>query len=312
MDSWKAEFTNTFQNRRVLVTGASGFIGWHICEALVTLGAEVHGLSLDACEATLVPGCKPWNIDLKDLELVRETVSIIKPQFVYHLAGRVTGRQDLDLVIPMLQDNLINTIHLLLAMVNIDCKGILIVSSSEEKGISTSGDAPTSPYAASKAAANIYSRMFGELYNLPIIVARLFMAYGPRQMPEKLIPYTILSFLRGESPHLSSGTRIVDLIYVLDVVRALLHSINKPHLVGGVIEIGTGQGTKIQDVVDLIATLTNSNMKAVVGTREYRIGERSHIAESEGIQKLEWEPRWNLHDGLSETITWYRSNMEID
>ncbi len=78
------------------------------------------------------------------------------------------------------------------------------------------------------------------------------------------------------------------------------------------IEIGTGQGTKIQDVVDLIATLTNSNMKAVVGTREYRIGERSHIAESEGIQKLEWEPRWNLHDGLSETITWYRSNMEID
>jgi len=62
--SWRAELGDVFAERKVLVTGATGFIGWHLCEALVALGAEVHGLSLDACAENLVRGCKAWTVDL--------------------------------------------------------------------------------------------------------------------------------------------------------------------------------------------------------------------------------------------------------
>lgn len=86
-------FGNVFVGRKVLVTGATGFIGWHLCEALVALGANVHGLSRNARTQNLARNCKPWAIDLTDIEAVRVAVSKIQPQFIYHLAGMVTACQ---------------------------------------------------------------------------------------------------------------------------------------------------------------------------------------------------------------------------
>ncbi|MBM4431173.1 MAG: SDR family NAD(P)-dependent oxidoreductase [Chloroflexi bacterium] len=302
--SWRAEFGDAFAERKVLVTGATGFIGWHLCEALVTLGAEMHGLSLDACVENLVRGCAAWAVDLTDIEAVRMTVSNIQPQLVFHLAGMVTARQDLSLVLPMLWNNLVSTVHLLLVAAEVGCQRIVVVGSSEEP---TDG-APTSPYAAAKAAASMYGQMFHKVYGLPVVVVRPFMTYGPRQESTKLIPYTILALLRGENPHLSSGRRVCDFVYVVDVARGLLKVGIQPGLEGETVNLGTGGGTTVRDVVGLLVELTGSTDRPVFGAVPDRIEEHSHIADRDATQRLlDWEPQWSLRDGLVETIEWYRA-----
>lgn len=306
MYSWQAEFSDAFAGRKALVTGATGFIGWHLCEALVRLGAEVHGLSRSACLDNLVPGCQAWAVDLTDIEATRAAILQTRPQFIYHLAGMVTARQNLDLVLPMLQSNLVGTVHLLLTAAEIGCERVVIVGSSEEPR----DGVPTSPYAAAKAAASMYARMFRKIYNLPVVVVRPFMTYGPRQEPTKLIPHTILALLRGEAPHLSSGRRVCDFIYVVDVVRGFLHASIRPNLEGKTIDLGTGEGRSVRDVVELLVELSGSTVRPVFGAIPDRIGEHPQIADRDATRRLlDWEPHWSLRDGLAETIEWYRSRM---
>lgn len=310
MYSWQAEFGNVFAKQKVLVTGATGFIGWHLCEALVALGAEVHGLSRTACTENLVPGCKAWAVNLTDIEAVRAAVLRIQPRFIYHLAGMVTARQEIDLVLPMLRNNLIGTVHLLLTVAEIGCERMVVVGSSEELTEGT----PTSPYAVAKAAANMYTQMFYRLYGLPVVVVRPFMAYGPQQEYTKLIPYTILALLRKENPHLSSGKRICDFVYVLDVVRGLLKAGIQPDLEGEIIDLGTGIGTSVRDMVELLLELTDSLAWPEFGAIPDRVGERDQIANKDATRRvLEWEPQWSLREGLVETVEWYRTKVrDID
>jgi len=301
--SWRAEFGDSFAGRKVLVTGATGFIGWHLCEALVALGAEVHGLSRAACAENLVPGCEAWAVDLTDIEAVRMVVSKIQPQFVYHLAGIVTARQDPSLILPTLQNNLVGSIHLLLATAEIGCERMVVVGSSEEP---TDG-APASPYAAAKVAASMYARMFHRVYRLPVVVVRPFMTYGPRQEPTKLVPYTLLALLHRENPRLSSGRRVCDFVYVLDVVRGLLKASIQPSLEGQTLDLGTGIGTSVRDMVELLVELCGSAAQPVFGALPDRLDERPQIADIDSTQRLlDWEPMWSLRDGLVETIEWYR------
>jgi UDP-glucose 4-epimerase len=309
--SWQNEFRDTFAERKVLVTGATGFIGSHLCEALVGLGADVHGLSRTASTQNLASGCKAWAVDLTDVEVVRAALSEIQPQFIYHLAAMVTARQDLNLVLSMLQNNLVSTVHLLLAAAEIACERMVVMGSSEEPTAGASAEIHTSPYAAAKAAASIYTQMFHKVYGLPVVVVRPFMTYGPRQHPAKLIPYTILTLLRGESPKLSSGERVCDFVYVLDIVRGLLKAGIQPGLDGGRIELGTGVGTRIRDVAEVLVELSGSATRPVFGVIPDRLGERPQIADRDASRRLiGWEPLWSLRDGLMETVAWYRVRVE--
>ena len=304
--SWRVEFQNSFVERKVLVTGATGFIGWYLCEALVALGAQVHGLSRSACAKNLVRGCKGWTVDLADIQAVLAVMSKIQPQLVYHLAGMVTARQDLNLVLPMLRNNLVGTVHLLLTATESGCERMVFVSSSEQP---TDG-MPTSPYGTAKAAASMYAQMFHKLYGLPMVVVRLFMTYGPRQEPTKLIPYAILALLRGGRPRLTSGKRVCDFVYVLDVVRGLLKAATQADLVGETVALGTGEGTSIRDVIELLVELSDSKVKPVFGAVPDPIGERSQVADRNAIWRLlNWKPLWSLEDGLKETIMWYRKSI---
>lgn len=124
--------------RKVLVTGATGFIRWHLCEALVALGAEVHGLSRSACAENLVCGCRGWTVSMEEIQGVRGVVSKIQPQLIYYLAGMVTARQNLNLVLPILRNNLVGSVQVLLAATEKGCclVGTLLVSVIPNVGIS--------------------------------------------------------------------------------------------------------------------------------------------------------------------------------
>lgn len=305
VNSWQAEFGDAFAGKRMLVTGASGFVGGHLCDALLALGADVFGV--DSQGAGCPAGCQSYMTDLKDLAAVRETLSHVHPHLVYHLAGLVTARQEMDLVLPMLHNNLVGAVHLFLALAEMGCERVVTISSSEEP----TDDVPTSPYAASKAAARLYAGLFQRVYGLPVVVAKLFTVFGPRQRPDKLIPYTVLSLLRGQSPKLGSGTRICDFVYVLDVVRGLLKIGLQANLAGQTVELGTGTGTCIKDVAVMAADLVGGQFQPVFGAVADRAGERLQVADFAATRALlDWAPHSSLREGLAETIAWYRNTLE--
>ncbi|MBX7234899.1 MAG: GDP-mannose 4,6-dehydratase [Caldilineales bacterium] len=237
---------------------------------------------------------------------MRGALAQARPQVVYHLASLVTARQEIDLVLPKLFNNLVGTVHLFLALAEIGCQQVVTTSSSEEP----TDEVPTSPYAAAKAGARFYAGLFQQTYGLPITVAKLFMAYGPRQRPDKLISYLVLSCLRGQSPQLSSGARVCDLVYVRDVVRGLLKIGLRPNLAGQTIELGTGRGVSIREAALLAAELSGSKVQPIFGAVADRMGERPRVADLASLHALlDWTPQVCLEDGLRDTIEWYRATL---
>src|SRR5205807_310545 len=106
-------------------------------------------------------------------------------------------------------------VNVLTSAAEIGCERVIVTGSSEEPVCP--GTVPCSPYAAAKVSSTCYSQLFHDLFHLRVIVPRVFMTYGPGQHDTtKLVPYTVLSLLRGEAPHLASGKRMVDWIYVDD------------------------------------------------------------------------------------------------
>jgi len=305
-NSLQAEFGDSFKNRKVIVTGANGFIGGHLCEALYALGARLFALSIERAKAEYIEAESYIEVDLTDKEKTRGIISDVNPDLIYHLAGMVNASREYNLVFPMLYNNFISTVNVLSAATSSKCKRIVIAGTAEESNINASDNVPTSPYAASKMAGTLYSEMFYRLYDAPIVIVRPFITYGPRQNSSKLIPYTILSMLKGNRPIVRSGERICDFIYVLDLVRGLLKSGYESQLIGEIIELGTGVGTKIKEIINILAILTKYKDTLYYDKPREYAEEKALVANSKNIfNKINWEPHWTLQAGLKQTVEWY-------
>src|SRR5436305_12692470 len=148
---WHEEFGEAFRGERVLVTGATGFLGRPLCEALLALGAQVHGVARTA--ELGIAGVVPWSVDLREQSDVERVVARGRPQIVFHLAAQVTARQERDLIRPMLEHNLLGSLNLLMAAVEGPCRRLVFCGSGEEPVGALRGALPSSPYTAAKAAA---------------------------------------------------------------------------------------------------------------------------------------------------------------
>jgi nucleoside-diphosphate-sugar epimerase len=293
---------------RALVTGASGFIGSRLCAWLMESGAEVHALRRS--DSTIcAPGIQACTTDLGNAEQTRKAVQAIRPTHVFHLAAITSAARDLGMVLPTFQANAVATLNLLSAVADVGCERIVLAGSLEEPG----GDSvPSSPYAASKCVSTLYARMFWQLYKTPVTVARIFMVYGPAQRDvKKLIPFTILSLLRGTAPQLSSGSRLVDWIYVDDVVSGLLALSRAPGVEGKSLDVGTGVLTSVRQVVEHLVQIVNPQIEPQFGAVAERPTEQvraAHVAESSAL--LGWKPTLTLHDGLLRTAEFYRERAK--
>ena len=208
--------------RKVLVTGARGFIGSHLCRYLYNEGVEVHAISRKNI-STSKHRITWWKGDLSEHSSIRNLLRDVKPDIIFHLASHVTGGRDRDLVMPTFKNNLTTTVNLLTEASDIGCNRIILAGSMEEPWTDSDFAIPISPYAAAKWASSAYGRMFHLLYQLPVVILRVFMVYGSDQKDlKKLIPYVISSLLKREEPKLSDGKRRVDWVYVEDVVKGFL------------------------------------------------------------------------------------------
>jgi UDP-glucose 4-epimerase len=297
-------------NKKVLVTGASGFIGSHLCRGLATKVAEIHGVS--RTPQTSSSQMKWWQADLEDIASVRTLIRNIKPDLVYHLASNVTGARDLDRVLPTLHSNFVSTVNLLTILTEIGCDRIVLAGSLEEPESDRDTFTPSSPYAAAKWASSAYSRMFYELYQTPIVTAKIFMVYGPEQNSRFLIPSVISSVINGVSPKLSSGKRSIDWVYIYDLISGLIAMADAPAIEGQTIDLGTGNLNTIREVVEQIVTSIDRRVDPLFGTIPDRVNEQIRVANvANSSDRIGWKAPTSLKEGLKATIDWYVDRLQV-
>ncbi len=294
----------------MLVTGASGFIGAHLCRKLAAVGARVHATSRNRQPGD---GELTWHrLDLADRGAAGELIDAVRPEVVFHLASHVAGAREVELVASTFDANLASTVHLLTAVTRHGCRRFIQVGSLEEPEPGEPLAVPSSPYAAAKMAASAYARMFHALYGTPVVLARLFMVYGPAQQDlRKLIPYLVLSLLRGREPRLSSGSREVDWIYVDDVVDGLILAAERDGNEGRRVDLGSGRLVTIRKVVDTLYRRLAPATVPPFGSLPDRAMEQVRSARSaDSYERLGWRPRISLEVGLAATADWYRQELE--
>jgi len=295
----------TWGNRRCAVTGPAGFIGTALCRELSARGAEVHGWGR---KRHLDLQVAHWHdCDVTDAERVDQLFASVRPDVVFHLASHVTGSRSIDLVLPILRDNLLGTVHVLAAAAKHGNPRVLCLGSLQEPDLEPRA-APNSPYGAAKFAANAYARMYAEVYSLPVTIARPFMVYGPGQLDlTKLVPYVTTQLLNGQQAQLSSGAQSFDWVYIDDVVDALLAATATLQTVGKTVDVGCGVLTSVKDVALGIARRLQKTDALRLGAIADRRMEQTRCSDVEATERLTgWRPRVGLEAGLDATVQWYR------
>jgi UDP-glucose 4-epimerase len=292
-----------WRGTRVLVTGASGFIGTHLVSRLAELGAEVHSVS----RVRTGPG---WHrADLRTAEGTAKVVAEVLPDVVFHLAGEVTGARDPQVVLPVLEGNLVSTVNLLAALTSRPEARVVIAGSMEEPR--PDEPVPSSPYAVAKWAAEGYARLFHHLWRTHVCHLRIAMVYGPgTQDTNRLLPYVTRALLRGERPLLTNGSRELDWIYVDDVVEAFLAAAASDQTARQTFDIGSGTGTSIKDTVEMVERLLDRPGGARFGALPDRPLDSARIADPGPARELlGWRPATDLADGLRRTVGWFAGQL---
>ncbi|MHB8917442.1 MAG: NAD-dependent epimerase/dehydratase family protein [Desulfocucumaceae bacterium] len=315
---------------KVLVTGATGFVGSCLTRRLVEMNKEERGMSPIEVHIFTRSKSDKWRIadllglvhshqvDLRDADIVEKAVCQIRPTVIYHLAtyGGFTFQKDTSAII---ESNLIGTVNLLRACERIGFDCFINTGSSSEYGIKSGPMSesdmlkPVGDYGVSKAAATLFCQSRALEKGLPVITLRLFSPYGPWDDPQRLIPYVIKSLLRGESPRLSTPKSVRDFIYIGDVLDIFLKVIRVPISGGAIFNVGTGVQYSVSEVVSVITEIIGNGTRPVWGKVTSQRPEPAFWTADIGKAGagLGWLPSRSLRAGLSKTIDWFRENLEL-
>lgn len=310
------------EGTRMLVTGAAGFIGSHLSRELVRRNAEVFLIDKPGISTTRIKGILDkvslHYVDVTDFGSLRNSISEIKPQKIFHLAACVDVTRDWNIVDKMINVNIKGTLNLLRSLdgVNYDC--FVNTGASEEYGDNPAPfrenqvPNPVSPYSASKVSTTMFCQMLHRIMSLPIVTVRPFLTYGPGQESQMLIPVLIKSLLKGKSFKMTKGEQTREFNYIDDIVEGFILAGTTPEAIGEVINLGNEVEYRIKDVVRMIVSLMGSPIKLQIGALPYRPGETMHFYCSNEKAKriLGWRPNVPLEVGLKRTIDWYKNEFD--
>lgn len=318
-----------WQGKQVLVTGAGGFIGSHLVEALLAQGASIRAFirytsrrdpgllrmlsSADFARLEIVTG------DLRDEHAVRAAVQGCA--VVFHLGALISIPYSYVHPVEVASTNIIGTLNILTACREHQVEKLVHTSSSEVYG--TARQVPIneshplqaqSPYSASKIGADKLAESFFHAYNLPVVTIRPFNTFGPRQSARAVIPTIITQALAAETIKLGSLTTTRDFTYVADTVRGFLHAAETNSVDGQVYNLGTGTEISIGDLAQKICQMLDRPVRIDLASERLR-PETSEVLRllsdnSLALQKLGWQPEFTLDQGLEQTIAWIRAHLD--
>jgi UDP-glucose 4-epimerase len=316
----------TISNRRVLVTGAAGFIGSHLTRRLVDEGAEVHALTGEV--SSVYPGrlldlrgrIKLHEGNITDRTAMEAVAKQVRPEIVFHLAAYTHVGKSWYRVDECIQSNIQGTANLLLALEDTGYERFVYTGTSEIYGdieVPFREDAtvnPISPYAVSKYSGERLCRMYQQGMGWPIVLVRPFNAYGPAQSPDRIIPETIVRALRGQDMDLTTGEQTREFNYVEDIADGYVRLGTTAGIEGELFNIGGGEEISIRDVVVTILDLLGNPITPNFGALEHRPNEiwRMYCDSTKARKRLGWEPKNTLREGLAKTIDWYRQELQRD
>jgi UDP-glucose 4-epimerase len=292
---------------RVLITGATGFIGRLLVPRLISAGIEPVGLALQndiaqyESRADKEPRLTLLPADLRDAALTAGVVAQIRPDRIIHLAAAGVTNPAIDSSLAV-EHNVLGTINLIRAAFQnpklANPAGQLIV-------IRTPGEShPANAYTASKAAAWSFCQMYARRHGWPIAGAMIFQAYGPHQPAHTFVQAAFRSALAGEDFDMSSGAQGRDWIYVDDVVEGLAAASAAGLPPGVSIDLGTGRRTSLLDVANMAYRLVGRGGAPNPGAIPDRSGEEiSRVADVDHSASLiDWRPRVELLAGLRSVL----------
>lgn len=316
-----------WETRKVLVTGAGGFIGSHLTEELVRRGARVRAFVhynalgrwgwLDVSplkdEIEIVAG------DIADRDSVRGAVSGV--DVVFHLAALIGIPYSYQAPSSYVQTNIIGTLNVLQSALENSAERVVHTSTSEAYG--TAQYVPIdeahhlqgqSPYSATKIGADKLAESFHRSFGLPVATMRPFNTYGPRQSARAVIPTIITQALSKPEIRLGNLAPTRDLNFVLDTVAGFIRMAEEPLAIGQVINIGSGKEISIGDLAALILKLMGKDIPIATEAQRLRPDasevDRLCADNAKARELLAWEPQYSLEEGLQFTIAWIEENLE--
>jgi NAD dependent epimerase/dehydratase len=318
-----------YKHLRVLVTGAGGFIGSHLVEALVGTGSRVKALvryssggswgHLEQLAPDVRDSVEVALGDVRDAQFLRHQVRGC--DVIFHLAALIGIPYSYEATESYVDTNVRGTLNVLQAAREADVQRIVVTSTSEVYGTAcyTPMDEKhpmqaQSPYSASKIAADKLAESFHLSFGLPVVTVRPFNTYGPRQSARAVIPTIVSQVLAGGAAlRLGSLEPVRDLTYVEDTVRGFLRAAVSEQAVGQVINLGTGQGISIGDLAQIIMQIVGRKLPIVADADRVRPQAsevRLLIAKTERAKDLlGWESEVSLTEGLKRVIEYISANM---
>lgn len=319
----------TWGGKKVLVTGAGGFIGSHLTEKLVHEGARVRAFvrynsrgdlgllselpppMLDAVE--IIAG------DLRDPQAIRDAVDGM--EVVFHLGALISIPYSYRHPYEVAETNIMGTLNVLIAARDLGIERLVHTSTSEVYGtalrVPIEEDHPLqaqSPYSASKIGADKLAESFNCTYDLPVVTLRPFNTYGPRQSARAVIPTIITQALTQDSIHLGALDTIRDFTYVSDTVNGFLLAASAPDIEGETIHLGTGREVTIGDLCNTIVKIVQRPVAVEVDPDRIRPGKsevkRLLSDNTYAREMLGWEPDVSLEEGLQRTVEWIHENLQ--
>ena len=320
-----------WNKKSVLLTGAGGFIGSHLTEHLVELGANVKAFvrynsrndwgmlellpkkdKLDEIE--IIMG------DLKDADAVRHAAKNV--DIIFHLGSLIAIPYSYIHPRETIETNILGALSILTAAKENGIEKLVHTSTSEVYGtaryVPIDENHPLqgqSPYSASKIGADKIAESFYNSFDLPVAIIRPFNTYGPRQSARAVIPTIITQALTKEKIFLGSLHPTRDYTYVGDVVEGFVKVAESPKSVGEVINIGSNFEISIGDLANKIISLTGKNAEIVADPVRVRPQdsevERLWCDNTKAKRLLGWEPKTSLDEGLEKTIEWISDNINL-
>lgn len=316
-------------NKKILVTGADGFIGSHLTEMLVKQGAKVKALSyynsfnywgwLEAIdclnEIEVISG------DVRDPHFCKEITKDI--DVIFHLAALIAIPYSYVAPDSYVDTNIKGTLNICQAAKENGCERVIHTSTSEVYGTAQYVPIdekhplqPQSPYSASKIGADQMAMSFHLAFGLPVTIARPFNTYGPRQSARAVIPTIIGQIAAGKKQiKLGDLSPTRDFNYVLDICRGFIALAESDKTIGDVINIGSGVEISIGDTLSLIKKIMNSDVEFITDEQRLR-PKQSEVfrlcCDNTKLHELTgFLPEYSLKKGLKETIDWFTSSENL-